>query len=151
MISASGRLNYGLLMDLAYQPLAGVPASTRLVDLTETLTSESIIQAGDRTLLDITLLATTPALQWQLRDFENVAQASSLAETTPTSAIITSMANGEGLDLSEAYLGQDFAVNAFWSPVGLPPKDLIHWLIYREANQPPQGETIILWLRTSRG
>jgi hypothetical protein len=132
--------------------LAALPASTRLVDLKETLTSESLIRSGDKTLLDITLLVTTPALEWQLRDFEHVARAGGLAEALPTPAIITPLTNSNGLDLSEAYLGQDFALNLVWSPVGLPSKELVNWLIYRETSQPPQaGDTVILWLQPGRG
>jgi hypothetical protein len=148
MFNISSRLNYGPLMNLPYQPLAGVPVSTQLVALTDTLTREALVRAGDQTLLDVTMLVATPALQWQLRNFKNLSQVSSLAETAPTSAIITPPTFDQGLDLGEAYLGQDFALNAVWSPVGLPPQDLINWFIYRKTSQLPQaGDTVILWLR----
>lgn len=154
-ISIGWRLNYGPLMNLAYQPLAGVPASTELVSLIETLADESSVRVGDETLLDITLVGATPALQWQLRNYRHQTRVDSLSEAvaemeiqaqTATAIIIPTPA-GQELAVREAYIGQDFAVDASWSPVGLSPKNLINWLIYREINERPAGNKVILWLR----
>jgi hypothetical protein len=142
-------------MNLAYQPLAGVPASTELVSLTETLAGESSIRVGDETLLDISLVGATPALQWQLRNYRYQTQAGSISEAVaevgaeaPTAtAIITPTPAGQELAVSEAYIGQDFVIDAIWSPVGLSPKNLINWLIFREINERPEGNKVILWLR----
>jgi hypothetical protein len=148
LLSNVWRLNYGPLMNLAYQPLAGLPASTELVQLQETLKRESLVRAQDRDLLDVTLVDIQhPALVWQLRNFQSLASVSSLAEASPTNALITPATVNEGLQLGEAYLGQDFTVNAIWSPVGLPAKELISWLIYREGSTPPAGDPVILWLK----
>jgi uncharacterized protein (TIGR03663 family) len=154
-INIGWRLNYGPLMNLAYQPLAGVPASTELVSLTETLAGESSIRVGDETLLDISLVGATPALQWQLRNYRYQTQAGSISEAVaevgaeaPTAtAIITPTPAGQELAVSEAYIGQDFVIDAIWSPVGLSPKNLINWLIFREINERPEGNKVILWLR----
>ncbi|MFN8456999.1 MAG: hypothetical protein U0401_20430 [Anaerolineae bacterium] len=133
------RLNYGPLMHLAYQPLAGIPASTELVALTETLAKESAARAGGQlTALDTTLLnVNSPALLWRLRDFENLTQVSSLVGAQAASAIITPT-NVE-LGLGTPYLGQGFALDAVWSPVGLEPKALFSWLLYRQVQTGPQG------------
>jgi uncharacterized protein (TIGR03663 family) len=148
LLSNVWRLNYGPLMNLAYQPLAGLPASTELVQLQETLSRESLVRAQDRGLLDVTLVDIQhPALVWQLRNFQNLVSVSSLAEASPTNALITPATINEGLQLGEAYLGQDFTVNAIWSPVGLPAKELISWLIYRKGATPPTGDPVILWLK----
>lgn len=148
-LSIAWRLNFGPLMQLAYQPLARISASTELVSLVETLRRESSVRVGDETLLDITATTMPPALQWQLRDFKNLTQAASPIGVTATSALITAPPadKEQGLDLGEAYLGQDFRLDAAWSPVGLPPKDLLSWLIYRQAKTHPEGQTVLLWLR----
>ena len=138
------RLNYGPLMYLPYQPLAGIPASTELVSLTETLADQSSRKVGDETLLDVTLAdVNSPALQWQLRHYHHLENTSTI--DTPTTAIITS--SSDELGLGQAYYGQDFAVNAFWSPVGLRTQALINWLLYRRADIPPSSDTVVLWLR----
>lgn len=150
-INIGWRLNYGPLMNLAYQPLAGIPASTELVDLTDTLSSESEVRAGDKTLLDVTIVGPIrPGLQWRLRDYKWLGHANSLVEAPTTTAIITpTPAAGEEdkFGLGEAYIGQDFALDALWSPVGLQPKALLKWLIYREGPERPQGNQVVLWLR----
>lgn len=146
-INTGWRLNYGPLMNLAYQPLAGIPASTELVALTETLSQESAARAGGQlTALDTALFnVNSPALLWRLRNFESLTQVGSLVGAQATSAIITP-ANTE-LGLGAPYLGQGFALDAVWSPVGLEPKPLLNWLLFRQAETRPQGNQAILWLR----
>ena len=152
MIGFGWRLNYGPLKNLAYQPLVGIPASTEMLDLVDTLSEESLIRARDNRMIDITLSGATPGLLWQLRDFENITHTGSIVEPPATTAVITLTADDEQPNLGEAYIGQDFALNAVWSPVGLPVKDLINWLVYRETTQRPQrGNQAILWLRYGTG
>lgn len=149
-INIGWRLNYGPLMNLGYQPLARIPASTELLTLAETLANESSVRAGDKSLLDITILGPQqPALQWQLRDYSKLRQADSLVAESATSAVITPTPTdgSNNFGLGDGYVGQDFAVDAEWSPVGLQPKELINWLIYREANHRPDGARVVLWLR----
>jgi hypothetical protein len=146
MLSTGWRLNYGPLMHLAYQPLAGASASTDLVMLTRILSTQSAERVGDETLLDVTIAGiNSPALRWQLRNYRHLEEGVDIS--APTSAIITLTSTELGLD--EPYLGQDFALNATWSPVGLPPKDLIKWLIYRQGNTLPEGDEVILWLNAA--
>ena len=145
IISFGWRLNYGPLLSLAYQPLAGLPASTELVNLTDTLLDESARRVGDETLLDTTLSGVdSPALRWRLRNFHHL-NLGGLTEATPTQAIITPTETE--LNLAGAYFGQDFTLDAAWSPVGLQPKTLLEWFIYRQVNIAPQGNQVILWLR----
>jgi uncharacterized protein (TIGR03663 family) len=148
MVNIAWRLNYGPLMTLAYQPLAGIPASTELVQLKETLARESFVRGKDRNLLDVTVLNSRhPALDWQLRDFRNLTFVNSLGEALPTTVIITPVEGNEALPLDGAYIGQDFKVNAVWSPVGIQPHELMSWFIYRELPATPEGDRVILWLR----
>jgi hypothetical protein len=145
-VSIGWRLNFGPLMDLAYQPPAGIPASTGLVALTETLTRQSAERTGGQiTALDTTLAGvTSPSLLWRLRDFESLTQVNSAVEAPPTTAIITPINVELGMD--QPYLGQVFTLDAIWSPVGLEPKQLVKWLIYRQADLRPVGNQVILWL-----
>lgn len=146
MINIGWRLNFGPLMDLAYQPLAGIPASTELVQLTETLADESESRVGDATLLDVAWVGpASPALAWRLRDYQHLSQTNSLLDA-PATAVITPASN-QDLAADQPYIGQDFALDAIWSPVGLPPKQLVEWLVYRHGEQRPQGNEAVLWLR----
>jgi uncharacterized protein (TIGR03663 family) len=150
-INIGWRLNYGPLMHLAYQPLAGTPVSTGLVSLTETLADEASRQTGDKNTLPVTLTGVdSPALQWQLRDYRHLETELTLtsagAETSGAATTIITADNNE-LGLGQPYLGQDFTLNARWSPIALPPKALIKWLIYRRADDGPDGEKAVLWLR----
>jgi uncharacterized protein (TIGR03663 family) len=148
MVSIGWRLNYGPLMHLAYQPLAGIPVSTELVKLTETLADQSMARVDDASLLDVTLIGIdSPALRWRLREYRHLAQANSFFEATPTTAIITPANPDQELEADETYLGQDFDLDAIWSPVGLPPRGLVEWLIYRQSGERPQGNKAVLWLR----
>lgn len=152
IIGFGWRLNYGPLENLAYQPLAGIPASTEVIDLMDTLSEESLLRAQDNRMIDITLSGATPALLWHLRNFKNVTPTGSIITPPASSAVITLTADDEQPNLGESYIGQDFALNSVWSPVGLPAKDLINWLIYREVAQRPQrGNQAILWLRFGAG
>lgn len=147
-VGIAWRLNYGPLMHLGYQPLAGIPASTELVQLMETLTDQSESRVGDARLLDVTLAGVAnPALRWQLREFDHLNQANSPQGGAAATAIITPPGYEEGLDLSQAYLGQDLALDAVWSPVGLPAKEFFKWLIYRQVDERPEGNRVVLWLR----
>ncbi|NJN97465.1 MAG: hypothetical protein HC875_26980, partial [Anaerolineales bacterium] len=146
-VSISWRLNFGPLMNLAYQPLAGIPASTGLLDLTETLTRQSAERTGGQiTAIDTTLAGVgDPALLWQLRDLEKLSQVNSAAEAQPTLAIITPA--GVELGIGQPYVGQEFVINAVWSPVGITPQQLLNWLLYRHINNfRPDGNRVILWL-----
>ena len=147
-IGVGWRLNYGPLMHLGYQPLAGIPPSTGLVELAKTLDSQAEARAGDATLLDTTLAGVTgPALRWQLRNYRHLTEVNTLSEGSATTAIITPDNYTQGLDLPQAYFGQSFALDAVWSPVGLPAKGFINWLIFRQADDRPHGNSVVLWLR----
>ncbi|RME99105.1 MAG: hypothetical protein D6768_15815 [Chloroflexi bacterium] len=147
MVSLGWRLNFGPLMNLPYQPLAGVPAATELQSLAATLSNESLIRTGDDEMLDVAVVGPLhPSLAWELRRFANFLQVTSVQGLDGNSAIITPAGDSE-FNLGTAYLGQDFALDAYWQPAGLPPKEMLKWLIYRRAATPPAGNRVILWLR----
>ena len=147
-INAGSRLNYGPFENLAFQPLAGIPASPGLVLLTDTLAQESAMRVGDQTLIDTSLVSpASPALLWRLRDYRNSSQDNSVLEVSPEVAAIITPAGVKELGLGEGFFGQDFGLDAIWSPVGLQAKDLLRWLIYRELNVLPLSNQVVLWLR----
>ncbi len=150
MISVSWRLNYGPLMHLAYQPLAGIAPTEDLSSLTSTLQTVADERAGgEKRALDVTLAGlNSPALVWQLRDYDNLKQTGAQITEVPPTIIIITPANSE-LGLDQPYFGQSFTLDAAWSPVGLTAKELFNWLIYRQAATQPQGNEIILWLRAN--
>lgn len=146
MLSIGWRLNFGPLMQLGYQPLAGIPAATGLSSLTDTIARQSAIRVGDSTALDILVVGNlSPAVQWQLREYRNLSFTSNVVDDVTTSAILTPVT--ADFDLGTGYLGQDFQLDAYWSPVGLPPKQFVRWLLYRQGDTMPQGNRTILWLR----
>ncbi|GEM_PF-1313225 len=151
-INNASRLNYGAFMNLSYQPMAGLPASTELVALTETLSSQSSQRAGDAHLLDITFVGTpSAALRWQLRNYPNLTQISIAPNQPTTTVLITPVVPKEkSANFGDSYIGQSFGLNAVWSPVGLSPKDLLKWFIYRRLDtvRPQSSDNIVLWLRT---
>lgn len=150
MVSLGWRLNFGPLMNLPYQPLAGAPAATELQSLADTLSSESLIRTGDSQMLDVTVVGSLhPSLAWELRRYANLTQAASVQGLGRPSAIITPATEDSEFNLGDAYLGQDFALDAYWQPAGLPPKEMLKWLIFREAAAPPASNRVILWLRMS--
>ncbi len=146
LINSGWRLNYGPFMHHYFQPLAGFPASTELVALTDTLTTQSVRRGTDRNLLDVTITGVdSPALHWRLQDFHNLQESS---QTIPSTVVITPI-NTE-LATEAVYVGQDFALDTLWSPVGLSTKALIEWFIYgfiENPNPPPQSNQAILWLQ----
>ncbi|MDX1523690.1 MAG: glycosyltransferase family 39 protein, partial [Anaerolineae bacterium] len=153
-ISIGWRLNYGPLTHLAYQPVAGVPASIELVTLIDTLREQSARRVGDETLLDIQISGVnSAALLWQLRDFSHLSQGP-IDPLAPPAAIITP--TGGNLSLQQPYIGQDFALDAIWSPTDLSAdqlsdsaayKELFEWLLYRKTDVTPDGNRVVLWLR----
>ena len=145
LVNIGWRLNYGPITHQMYQPLAGNTPSIELVNLVETVEIQSIRRVGDPKLIDITLAGVnSPALRWQLRDYSNLGE----GNPRPTSLVITP--TDTELAIESAYIGQDFALDNFWSPVGLAPKQLIEWLLYRSFSRPMspfESKRAVLWLQ----
>jgi hypothetical protein len=118
-------------------------------------------RAGDRYLLNITGdRRLGPAVEWGLRRFQNVTWLDKLESWSPIgpsdasqsetyelggSTVLLTLAD-DALSLDEGYVGQDFAVRAFWSPAGLGGQSLIRWIVLRTANTPVTYERAVLWV-----
>jgi uncharacterized protein (TIGR03663 family) len=148
-VNITWRLNYAPLLRLPFQPLAGIPAATGLVDLTRTLAIEAINRAGDKDMLAVSLVgdAAEPALLWQLRAYKNLSLVASALEAAGSEAIITPSEQDTEFNLGEAFVGQDFGLQAVWSPLLPSPQELFNWLIYRTAAEPIPHKKVVLWLR----
>jgi uncharacterized protein (TIGR03663 family) len=157
-VAATVRLNYGQVTD-ARQPLVRAPAAAGLRDLVVTLERVSSEQVNDPFLLDITVSNKVgPAVEWQLRRFDNVAWVDSLERPSqlvtgvppePTSDTTAAMISTTTAPVSVegSYLGQDFAVRAHWSPIGLDRQSLVRWIVLRTASTPISYDTVVLWVK----
>jgi 4-amino-4-deoxy-L-arabinose transferase-like glycosyltransferase len=159
-VAIGARLNNQQLAD-PRQPLAGVPAAGGIPDLVTTVEQLSSWRAGDRYLLSVTGdRRLGPAVEWGLRRFQNVTWLDKLESLSPIgpsdasqsetyelaeSTVLLTLAD-DALSLDEGYVGQDFAVRAFWSPAGLGGQSLIRWIVLRTANTPVTYERAVLWV-----
>ena len=161
-IAIGARLNNQQLAD-PRQPLAGVPAAGGLPDMVTTLEQLSSWQVGDRYLLDIIAdRRLGPAVEWGMRRFQNVTWVEKLDSWPPSglsdafqsetyelsdSTVLLTSAD-DSLSLDEGYFGQDFAIRAYWSPVGLGGQSLIRWIVLRTATTPANYEYAVLWVKS---
>jgi 4-amino-4-deoxy-L-arabinose transferase-like glycosyltransferase len=159
-VAIGARLNNQRMAD-PRQPLAGVPAAGGLPDMVTTLEQMSSWHAGDCYLLDIIAdRRLGPAVEWGVRRFQNVTWVDKLDSWPPSGlsgafqsqtyelgdfTVLLTPAD-DSLSLDEGYVGQDFAVRAFWSPVGLGGQSLIRWIMLRTATTPVNYEYVVLWV-----
>lgn len=155
-VATGWRLNYRPLAD-PRQPLVRAPAAEGLPDLVAMLEQVSSWRAGDSYLLDIIAdRRLGPAVEWQLRRFENVTWVDRLDQWPPAisaghsdaldSASVILTRPDASLSLGEGYAGQDFTIRAFWSPAGLRGQSLIRWIVLRTASTPLSFERAVLWV-----
>ncbi len=97
-----------------------------------------------------------------MRRFQNVTWVDNLASWLPAgpsgavqsetyelgdSTVLLTPAD-DTLSSDEGYVGQDFAVRAFWSPAGLGGQSLIRWIVLRTATTPVNYEYAVLWVKS---
>jgi hypothetical protein len=151
------------------QPLIHSPAAEGLPALATTLRQLSSWRTGDPYLLDtIADRRLGPAVEWGLRRFTNLTWADGLdswrsvktvgqSETSSDEAFQLDefaaiiMPADVPLSLEKGYVGQDFAVRAFWSPAGLRGQSLIRWVVLRTATIPVSFEQVVLWVEAPQG
>jgi 4-amino-4-deoxy-L-arabinose transferase-like glycosyltransferase len=146
------------------QPLIHSPAAEGLPALVTTLRELSSWRTGDPYLLDIAAdRRLGPAVEWGLRRFTNLTWADGLDSWTPAMAVGQSETLSDEtfqldefgaiitpadvpLSLEKGYVGQDFAVRAFWSPGGLRGQFLVRWVVLRITTIPVSFERAVLWV-----
>ena len=146
------------------QPMVRAPAAEGLPDLVATLKQLSSWRVGDPYLLS--LIADRrlgPAVEWQLRHFTNATWVDGVDSRPPVIPAVHSedapqetvqlgdfpvmLAPSDlTLALDDGYVGQDFAIRAFWSPAGLQGQSLIRWIVLRTATTPVNLERAVLWV-----
>jgi 4-amino-4-deoxy-L-arabinose transferase-like glycosyltransferase len=151
------------------QPLVHSPAAEGLPALVTTLRQLSGWRTGDPYLLDIVAdRRLGPAVEWSLRRFANLTWAEGLDSWTPAMAVGQSETVSDEtfqldefgaiitpadapLSLEKGYVGQDFAIRAFWSPGGLRGQSLIRWVVLRTTTIPVSFERAVLWVEAPQG
>jgi len=161
-VASGSRLNYQRLAD-PQQPLVRTPAAEGLPKLLATLEQVSSWRTGDPYLIDMVAdRRLGPAVEWQLRRFQNVTwvdRLDQLAAGTSPGDSGTSLESRRLDDFAvilapalvpvasdKGYAGQDFAVRASWSPAGLTGQTLIRWIMLRTASTPANLEQAVLWV-----
>ncbi len=111
--------------------------------LQQTLRDFSFQQEGFENTLDITVVdVPSPALEWLLRDWQEVQLVSGLAAgSRPSMVLTTDQQPGWGAD----YTGQDFVWFQRPSWNLLLAREWMKWAIFRDALQDRQ--TLVLWVR----
>jgi len=156
-VATASRLNYGRLAD-PRQPLVRAPMADGLPNLVTTLKQVSSWRAGDPYLLDIIAdRRLGQAVEWQLRRFDNVTWVDTVSQLSqsvsaghPTAVLAPATESGQGdglLPLDAGYLGQGFAIRAFWTPAGLSGQSLVRWIILRSADTPVNFDRAVLWVK----
>jgi hypothetical protein len=128
------------------QELWSIPATTGQADqLNLTLSDLSSWDTGLKDQLEIVALVSSPALQWELRQFPNTHFGTTIPAGESPPVVIT-LKGAESPDLAENYRGQDFIWWLYPGWQGVFPPNFINWLAFRQA--PLRQDQIILWARS---
>jgi 4-amino-4-deoxy-L-arabinose transferase-like glycosyltransferase len=161
-VASGSRLNYQRLAD-PHQPLVRTSPAEGLPKLLATLEQVSSWRTGDPYLVDLVAdRRLGPAVEWQLRRFQNVTWVDRLDQLAAGTSVEDSGTFLEGRRLDDfavilapalvpvasdkGYAGQDFAIRASWSPAGLTGQTLIRWIMLRTASTPANLEQAVLWV-----
>ena len=89
--------------------------------------------------------ALDPVLRWTLRAYPNVRMTPS---ALPAAAPIVVAPVGEQPRLSSLYSGTEIAILQSWDPSALTDfYSRLRWVLYREAKQPGEALSIVLWMK----
>ncbi|MFB0533765.1 MAG: flippase activity-associated protein Agl23 [Anaerolineae bacterium] len=145
-VNLSVGLNYHRAAD-PREPMVAEATSPGVVDLVTTLERISSHQEGDPYTIATTVEeATGPVLAWHLRNFRNTSFVEQLSPSIETPVVVT-LAREEEPTLGGSYVGQSFASQATWNPLGLTRTERVRWLLYREAPTPVESRDVVLWVK----
>lgn len=117
-------------------------------DLVEQVEVISAQRLGDQHEMPILVVGDlpNPVLAWYLRHFSRARFVAGVSADVASPVIIT--LEGPPLPgLGEQYIGSQFPWRVNWSPLGLPGRGMVRWLLYRLAESPSYKEKVILWVR----
>lgn len=130
-----------------YEPLNLLPAQPGLSLLVDTAEEISELASGYEHDAAISIQASADGtLAWAMRDFNNLTYIEQVDPYVQSPMVITP-ADADYPALGSNYVGQDFVIIAQWTPAELPAREVIKWLLYREAATQPRQERVILWVR----
>ncbi len=122
------------------------PFTAQSTLLTQTLSNLSDWNTGDAHALAVTVAGfSSPALKWDLRDFDQVTYVDQISGGVTTPVVIAPQQEQQPA-LTAAYRGESFVWyrTPNWSLV--ISSDWLPWLVFREIQE--QDTSLILWART---
>lgn len=127
------------------EPLVGVPTTTGVRDLLETLERASLSEAGQPGAVEVTMdQAVGPVLRWYLRDWPVLRVVDHL-DPSVMSPVVLSPAEGEPV-VGEEYSGQDFIVQQTWRPGDMSFGETLRWIMFRRVASRPEARRVVLWV-----
>lgn len=116
--------------------------------LVATLEERSARQYGDEHRFHIEVVdgPQREVWQWYVRQFDQVQVTMSPVSAGNPDAVIAPFAEEPQEPLPGAR-GAPFVATHRWTPAGLAGSDLFRWLLYAEADTPPEQAQAILWIR----
>ncbi len=124
------------------------PVDPELTLLRETLSQVSERHTGRPD--EVAIVAALPddsAVAWQMRDFRYVRYIP-VVDRRETDPVIVTTASFQPEALGARYVGQDFVVTRTWDMNRLRWEDALVWLMYGEAQAPPQvDQKVVVWVR----
>ena len=129
------------------------PTATSLdaIAMTEAIAAASRRNTGflDQVPVAVTLPQDDPVVRWYLRHFPNAQYNAVIADLAPV--IVAPLGSTFPPDVSEAYVGKQFAMQTQWDAAQLSDNDFMRWWLYRESDLPPTpAQTMVVWLKVKQ-
>jgi len=130
--------------------LAYRPASVQLHDLEALVTDLSSRFSGDPHTLDIDYeRALDPWMGWALRDFPRARAVPSITAQPEATLLVTGPRARE--EWPQGYAGQSFRLRETGPSGAWTGRELLRWLLYREAVGAVQAEEVQVWIKLPAG
>jgi len=145
---------------LAYQtgrdprePMLRAPTSLDMRAMEDLLASTAAHRALDRAALNVEYDPTlADVVAWGLRDYPRAGPAPVARAGAPVATVLLRPSAAEE-DWPAGYVGQTFRLRETWdwANSGLPWRDRLRWLLYRQPVGEEDTETLVLWVRMADG
>jgi hypothetical protein len=129
------------------------PTATSLdvIAMTEAIAAASRRDTGflDQVPVAVTLPQDDPVVRWYLRHFPNAQYNAVITDLAPV--IVAPLGSTFPPNVSEAYVGKQFAMQTQWAAAQLGDNDFLRWWLYRESDLPPTpAQTMVVWLKVKQ-